>query len=440
MDWIAYSEHFMRYQKIDPSLFVQNRERLREQLPPNSLVVLNSNDILPTNADGTMLLRQNSDIFYLSGIHQEETILVLFPDAPDEKQREMLFTKKTSELISIWEGDKHTKDSARDTSGIQNVHWTGAFSGILRVLMTQAEHIFLNTNEHARAKDRIETRDLRFIREAMRQYPLHDYRRLAPIMATLRITKSDPEVELISKACEITEAGFRRVLQFIAPGVKEYEVEAELIHEYLRHGSDGFAYDPIIGSGKNACVLHYLENHDTCEDGEMLLMDVAARYANYNSDLTRTVPVNGRFTDRQRAVYEAVLRTMRACSEMLRPGVILKDYQEEVGKLVEAELIDLELISKKDIDEQDPEKPAYKKYFMHGASHHLGLDVHDVGDNWQPVCVGMIFTIEPGIYICEENFGCRLENNYLIGENGNVDLMASIPVEVEEIEDLMNSV
>ena len=334
----------MRYQKIDPKLFIENRERLRQRLPKNSLVILNSNDILPTNADGTMLLRQNSDIFYLSGIHQEETVLIIYPDAPDEKQREMLFTKQTSELIAIWEGEKHTKESARETSGINNVHWIDAFPVTLRMLMTQADHVFLNTNEHARATDKVETRDLRFIRDLKNQYPLHDYQRLAPILADLRITKSNIEVELIKKACEITEAGFRRVLKFIKPGVKEYEVEAELIHEYLLHGSDGFAYDPIIGSGKNACVLHYLENHDTCEDGQMLLMDVASRYANYNSDLTRTVPVNGRFTDRQRAVYDAVLRTMRACNEMLRPGVILKDYQEEVGKLVQSELLQLELI------------------------------------------------------------------------------------------------
>lgn len=429
----------MRYQKINPKLFEQNRERLRQRLPPNSLVILNSNDILPTNADGSMLLRQNSDIFYLSGIHQEETILVLFPDAPDEKQREMLFTKETSELIAIWEGDKHTKESARQTSGIKNVHWSDAFPGTLRMLMTQAEHVFLNTNEHARATDRVETRDLRFIRETMRQYPLHDYQRLAPIMGELRIIKSDLEVDLIKKACDITESGFRRVLKFIKSGVKEYEIEAELIHEYLSHGSDGFAYDPIIGSGKNACVLHYLENHDTCEDGQMILMDVASRYANYNSDLTRTVPVNGRFTDRQRSVYEAVLRTMRACNAMLRPGMILKDYQEEVGKLVQSELLELGLITQKDVDDQDPNKPAYKKYFMHGTSHHIGLDVHDVGDNWKPVCEGMVFTIEPGIYIREENFGCRLENNYFIGRDENVDLMATIPVEVEEIEEIMNS-
>ncbi len=430
----------MRYQKIDPELFVGNRERLRALLPPNSVAVFNSNDILPTNADGTMLLRQNSDIFYLSGIHQEETILVIFPDAPDEKQREMLFTKETSELIAIWEGAKHTKQSASETSGIENVHWIDAFPGIFRMLMTQADQVYLNSNEHARATDQVETRDLRFIRETQKHYPLHDFKRLAPLMAQLRSIKNSIEVELISKACEITEAGFRRVLEFIKPGVKEYEVEAELIHEYLRHGSDGFAYDPIIGSGANACVLHYLENDATCEDGEMLLMDVAARYANYNSDLTRTVPVNGRFSERQKAVYNAVLRTMRACSQMLRPGVILKDYQEEVGKLIESELLDLQLITKKDIDDQDPEKPAYKKYFMHGTSHHMGLDVHDLGDTWRPVEEGMVFTIEPGIYIREENFGCRLENNYLIGKDGNVDLMATIPVEAEEIEELMNAV
>ena len=349
----------------------------------------------------------------------------------------MLFCKETSELIAIWEGEKHTKDSAKATSGIEHIHWTDTFPGIFRMLMTQAEHVFLNTNEHARAADQIETRDLRFIRDTQRQFPLHDYRRLAPIMGDLRIVKSDLEVDLIQKACDITKAGFERTLKFIKPGVKEYQIEAELLHEFMNHGSDGFAYDPIIGSGKNACVLHYLENHDTCEDGEMVLMDVAARYANYNSDLTRTVPVNGKFTDRQRDVYNAVLRVLRACEKMLKPGVVIKDYQEQVGLVMQGELLELGLITQKDIDEQDPDKPAYKKYFMHGTSHHMGLDVHDIGDNWMPVKEGMVFTIEPGIYIREENLGCRLENDYLITADGNRDLMAHIPIEADDIEALM---
>ncbi len=429
----------MRYQPIDPQLFVQNRARLREKLPPNSLVVVNSNDILPTNADGTLLLRQNSDLFYLTGIHQEETVLVLFPDAPDEKQREMLFCKETSELIAIWEGDKHTKDSARETSGIERVHWLDEFPAAFRMLMTRAEHVFLNSNEHARAADLVETRDLRFIRDTQHRFPLHDYRRLAPILADLRLVKSEQELALIQKACDITEAGFRRVLKFIEPGVKEYEIEAELMHEFLRRGSDGFAYDPIIGSGRNACVLHYLENHGTCEDGEMVLMDVASRYGNYNSDLTRTVPVNGRFTDRQRAVYDAVLRTLRACESMLKPGAIIKEYQDAVGLIVQEELLKLGLLEQKDIDEQDEEKPAYKKYFMHGTSHHLGLDVHDVGDTWEPVREGMVFTIEPGIYIRDENLGVRLENDYVITKDGARDMMANIPIEADEIEELMNA-
>ena len=393
--------------------------------------------MLPTNADGTLPLRQNADLFYLTGIDQEETVLVLFPDAPDEKNREMLFTRETSEHIAIWEGDKHTKESARETSGIEHVHWLDAFPALFRILMTQAEQVYLNTNEHGRAPDEVETRDLRFIRRTQQQYPLHDYRRLAPLMAELRIVKSQHEIDIIQKACDITEAGFRRVLGFIKPGVKEYEVEAELIHEFVKSGSEGFAYTPIIGSGKNACVLHYLENHDTCEDGEMVLMDTAARYANYNSDLTRTVPVNGRFTERQRAVYDAVLRTLRRCEEFLKPGVILKEYQEEVGLVVQDELLALGLITQEDIDEQDPDKPAYKKYFMHGTSHHMGLDVHDIGDTWEPVREGMVFTIEPGIYIREESLGVRLENNYLITADGCKDLMANIPIEADEIEELM---
>lgn len=429
----------MRYDPIDPQLFINNRARLRELLPRNSLVILNANDLLPTNADATLKLRQNSDLLYLSGIDQEDTILVLFPDAPDPKHRELLFLKETSELIAVWEGQKHTKVTATKTSGIGHVHWLDAFQNIFRMLMKQADHVFLNTNEHARAADTVETRDLRFIRDTQRTYPLHDYCRLAPLTEELRAIKSDIEVAVIKRACDITESGFRRILKFIKPGVKEYEIEAELIHEYIRHGSDGFAYDPIIGSGANACVLHYLENHDTCLDGEMLLMDVASRYANYNSDLTRTVPVNGRFTGRQREVYNAVHRTMDKCNEMLRPGVLIKEYQEEVGLLVQSELLQLGLISQQEIDDQDPDSPAYKKYFMHGTSHHIGLDVHDVGDTSLPVQPGMVFTIEPGIYIRDEKLGVRLENNYLIGEHKNTDLMATIPVDADEIEELMNA-
>ncbi len=429
----------MRYQKIDPQLFIDNRERLRAELPPGSLVVLHSNDVLPTNADGTMALRQNSDIFYLSGIDQEETVLVLFPDAPDERQREMLFVRETSESIAVWEGEKHSRESAEKTSGIQRVHWVDSFPGIFRNLMAAAEHVFLNSNEHPRAAAEVETRDLRFIHATQRAFPLHDYRRLAPLMAGLRLVKSELEIGLIREACAITEAGFRRLLGFIKPGVTEYEIEAEMIHEYLRRGSEGFAYQPIVGSGKSACVLHYLDNHGTCRDGDLLLMDAAARYANYNSDLTRTVPVNGRFSERQRAVYDAVLRTMRGCAEMLRPGIVLKEYQEASGKMIEAELLGLGLLEQKDIDAQDPDKPAYRKYFMHGTSHHIGLDVHDVGDVWAPIEPGMVLTIEPGIYIREEGLGCRLENNYLITSDGNIDLMADIPIEAEEIEELMNA-
>ena len=407
----------MRHAPITPDLFTQNRVRLAKLLPPRAIVVLNANDILPTNADGTHPFFQNSDLFHLTGIKQEETLLVLFPDAADEKHRAMLFLRESNDDIARWEGKKHTIETARAASGIQEVHWLDAFPPLFRLLMKQAGHVFLNTNEHARAADLVETRDLRFIRDTQRHYPLHDYRRLAPLMEQLRAIKSESEIALIQKACEITESGFRRLLNFVKPGVHEFEIEAELIHEYLRHRSDGFAYSPIIASGENACVLHYVTNHGPCQDGDLLLLDCAANYAGYNSDLTRTIPVNGRYTPRQRAIYEAVLRVKDEATKLLRPGVIIADFQKEVGKLMESELIGLRLLDRTEVDAQDEEKPLFKKYFMHGTSHHLGLDVHDVGDITKPIAPGMVFTVEPGIYIPDESIGIRLENNIVIGED-----------------------
>ena len=430
----------MRYLPIDNQLFIQNRQRLAAQLKPNSMVVLNANDIMPTNADGTMGFRQSNDLFYLTGVDQEETILVLFPDHPDERFREVLFLRETSELIEIWEGHKLTKEEAEQTSGIarKNVYWTHQFEGIFIQMVFEAEQVYLNTNEHTRNSSEVETRDVRFIRQFKERYPLHRLERLAPIMHSLRAIKLPQEVELIGRAIDITDSMFRRLLTFIKPGVWEYEIEAEMMHEYLRLRSRGAAYTPIIASGKNACVLHYIDNSAQCQDGDVLLLDIGAEYANYNADMTRSVPVNGRFTERQRAVYDAVLRVMKEASQLLRPGNLWDEYHREVGKIMESELIGLKLLDREAVSKQDPDAPLYKKYFMHGTSHFLGLDVHDVGNKYRRFEPGMVFTVEPGIYIREEGLGIRLENNVLITESGNIDLMANIPLEAEEIESLMN--
>ena len=427
----------MRYLPIGQELFKYNRENFKKHLKPRSIAVFNSNDIMPTNADGTLRFRQNNDLFYLSGIDQEDSILVIFPDFPDEKFREILFLKETSELIAIWEGHKYTKEEAREVSGIDTIIWNSEFHKIFNTLMAEAEHVYLNTNEHIRADVVVESRDARFVKTCQQQYPLHKYERSALIMHQLRATKSAKETEIMQHACDITEKGFRRVLQFIKPGVMEYEIEAEYVHEFLRHRSRGFAYEPIVASGANACTLHYIENKDECKAGELILMDVGAEYANYNADMTRTVPVNGRFTDRQKAVYNAVLRVKKAAYQLLRPGNIIKEYHEEIGKIMESELIGLGLLDKKEVENQDKEKPLYRKYFMHGTSHHLGLDVHDVGNIYRKFEPGMVFTVEPGIYIREEKLGIRLENNIVITENGVHDLMKNIPIEIEEIEELM---
>ena len=430
----------MRYDTIDSELFVRNREKLRGMLKPNSIVVVHANDILPTNADGTLLLKQNRDLFYLSGVDQEETVLILFPDARLEKDREILFVRETNEQIAIWEGAKLDKEEATKVSGVERVDWTNSFEATLAYLVPQAENIYLTTNEHLRAMRVVETRNDRFIKDCQARFPLHHYERLAPLLGELRMIKDPVEVEALQKACDITEAGFRRVLKFLKPGVGEWEVEAEYLHEFVRNRSRGFAYSPIIGTGKNACVLHYLENEDVCQDGDMLLMDVAAEYANWNADMTRTIPVNGKFTERQRAVYEAVLSVFRQANAILRPGITPKDYQQQVREFTEVELIKLGLIDAEEAKKQDREKlPLVNKYFMHGTSHHLGLDVHDVGPHQEPVREGMVFTIEPGIYIPEENLGVRLENDFVIGKDENIDLMANIPIEPDEIEALMNS-
>lgn len=428
----------MRYQPIDASFYSKNRAKLVEKLAPNSIAVFQSNDVMPTNADGTMKFRQNNDIFYLSGIDQEETVLVLCPDFPKADRKEILFIRKTDDHIAVWEGHKLTQEEATERSGIKHVQWVENFDAVFATLMALSETVYLNTNEHLRASALVETRDSRFIQYCKKRYPLHAYKRVAPLMHTLRALKETEEVAQIQKACDITNDGFRRILNVIKPGLKEYELEAEFLHEFIRQGSRGFAYEPIIASGKNACVLHYVQNDQICQDGDLILFDVGAEYGNYNADMTRTIPVNGRFTKRQREVYEGVLRVMRTAFTVLRPGVTIQDYHKEMGLIMQSELISLGLISQADIDSEDKNSPAYKKYFMHGTSHHLGLDVHDVGTMYEPIQAGMVFTVEPGIYIPEEGIGIRLENNIVIQENGYLDLMSHIPIDPDEIEQLMN--
>ncbi len=431
----------MRYETINPELFILNRRRFVKELPPNSVAVFNANDIMPSNADGTMKFRQNSDLYYLSGVDQEETILVICPDHPDRQLREVLFMRETSDLIATWEGHKLTKEEARELTGIKTVLWTSDFKRVFNTMMVMAgvEHVYLNTNEHYRADVLVETRDARFIKWCQESYPLHHYHRVAPILSKLRAIKSKHEIDTMQKACDITEKAFRRVLKFVKPGVKEYEIEAEFIHEFIRHGSRGFAYEPIIASGANACVLHYIENSMPCRDGDVILLDVGAEYANYNADMTRCIPVNGRFTKRQKDVYNAVLRVKRAAYKLLRPGTVYFDYHREVQKIMESELLKLKLIDRTDIRNQHPDKPVLMKYFMHGTGHHLGLDVHDTGNMYAKMQEGMVWTVEPGIYIKEEGLGIRLENNVVITKSGIKDLMKNIPIEAEEIEDLMNS-
>jgi len=430
----------MKYLPINNHLFIDNRARFVSIMKEGSLAVFNSNDIMPTNADGLMPFRQNNDLFYLSGIDQEESIVVIFPATKDEKHKEILFLKETSDEIAIWEGAKLTKEGASKVSGIQTVYWLSEFEDVFKELMEETNTVYLNSNEHLRAKVVVETRDARFTKWFEKTYPMHKIEKSAPLSEQLRAVKSETEVELIRFACNITARGFRRILEFIKPGVMEYEIEAEILHEFLCNRSSGHAYSPIIASGFNACVLHYIDNNQKCEDGDVILMDFGAEYANYASDMTRSLPVNGKFTKRQRAVYEAVLSVMKSATQLLVQGTILKEYHVEVGLLMEKELVDLGLITMEDIKSQDEEMPAYKKYFMHGTSHFLGLDVHDVGDWEKPIEAGNVFTCEPGIYIREENLGIRLENDILVTEKGPIDLMGDIPIESDEIEALMSQV
>jgi Xaa-Pro aminopeptidase len=430
----------MKYDRIDSNLYIANRKKFTERMTANSLAVFNSNDIFPISADSTMPFQQHRDILYLSGVDQEESILVLFPNASNPAHREVLFLKETSDLIAVWEGEKLTKETAFLTSGIKTVYWLQQFPTIFKQMMAEAQGMYLNTNEHLRANTEVETREDRFIKQVKQDYPAHQVHKSAPIMHKIRSIKEAVELELMQRACKITEAGVRRLLAFIKPGVWEYEIEAELAHEFLRNRSKGFAYTPIVASGKNACVLHYIENNQQCQDGDVILLDVGAEYANYSSDLTRCLPVNGRFTARQKAVYNAVLHVKNEAQKLLVPGTIMAEYHKQVGALMEEQLVGLGLISMDDIKTQNPDWPAYKKYFMHGTSHFLGLDTHDVGLWHEPISAGMVFTCEPGIYIPEEGLGIRLEDDLVVQSSGApFNLMGDIPIEAEAIEDLMNA-
>ncbi len=428
----------MKNPKIDRNLFIQNRQRLLKRLRPHSIAIFNSNDVMPTSADGTFPFRQQTDIFYLSGIDQEETLLVICPDAREDKQKEILFIKETNEQIATWEGRKYTKAEVQDISGIPTVHWISEVDTILRPLVVQSENIYLNSNEHLRAAINVETRDMRFFHWCRQHFPLHHYERLAPIMHDLRAVKLPQEIDLIKEACALTEKAFRRVLGFIRPGVWEYEVEAEIVHEFMRNGSRGPAFETIVASGIDSCTLHYIKNDKQCKEGDLVLIDFGVVYANYASDVTRTAPVDGRFSKRQKEVYRAVLKIQKAAIQMLRPGMTLEEYQKEVAKLVEAELIRLGVLKRAEVKKQPKDSPLYKKFFPHGTSHHLGLDVHDYGDKHRKLEPGMVLTCEPGIYIRDEAIGVRIENDILITKKGPVDLTETIPREVEEIEELMN--
>ncbi len=428
----------MRYESIPSKLFVENRKRLAACLPPNALVVVNSNDTAATNADGSQNTIVSSDLFYLTGVEQEQSILVIYPDADDERHRELLFLREPSTENELWEGRKLTKKTAYEHTGIRNVHWLSEFPRLFHRLMCECDRVFLNSNEHKRAVIENETREARFVTETIRKYPLHDYHRLAPLMHRLRAVKSDIESGLIRTACNLTGRAFERVLRFTRPGVTEFEVEAEFAHEFIR-GRGRFAYLPIIASGPNACCLHYIDNEQVCRDGDLLLLDVGASYANYNSDMTRTIPVSGRFTRRQRQVYEAVFGILRESTLSLAPGKRVKDWQKEAEQLTERQLVNLGILKMRDIKRRDPDQPAVKKYFMHGVGHPIGLDVHDVGKTVEPMEAGWVMTVEPGIYLPNEGFAVRLENTVLVTKDGAVNLMEHIPIEADEIENLMQS-
>ncbi|RKR11053.1 aminopeptidase P [Flavobacterium sp. 90] len=430
----------MRYDSIPVSLFENNRKRFIEKMQNNSLAILTSNDVMPNNADDVMGFAQNNDLFYLSGIEQDETILVLYPDAFKEENRTILFVKEVTEMTLIWDGDFLTKEKVSTISGIKNVKWIHEFEKTIQLFAFEADTIYLGHNEHIkRITSEMNTRQDRMIQWCKQKYPLHQYERVAKITRELRPVKSVEEIDLMKKAVSISVKGFKGLLKAVKPEVKEYELEAELAYQYIKNGGNRHAFKPIIASGKNACALHYNTNDSVCKDGEMVLVDFGVCYANYNSDITRCVPVNGKFSARQKEIYESVLYCLKEGSKFLKPGVLSKDYELQMASLIEAELVKLKLITLEEIASQNPQNPAYKKYFMHGTAHFLGLDVHDVGLYSKPFEKGMVLTCEPGIYIREEGIGCRLENDYLLTEDGNINLSEEIPIEITEIEQLINT-
>lgn len=429
----------MRHKKIPSSLFIKNRENFTAKMEPNSIAILTSNDVMPNNADDVMGFTQNNDLFYLSGVDQEESILVLYPDAALQENREILFVKETSDLIKIWEGDKLTKEQGFEVSGVKNVKWLQDFELTIQYMAFDADTFYLGHNEHKKTLTaEMNTQQDRMITWCKERYPLHNYRRAAKITREIRQIKSEEEISLMQQAADISLGSFKRVLKAVKPGMMEYELEAELTYELIRKGGKRHAFMPIIASGGNACALHYNTNDSLCNDGDMILMDFGVCYANYNSDTTRCFPVNGKFSKRQKEVYNAVLHCLKEGSKLLNPGVVSAEYEKQMAALVEEQLINLGLLDAKAVKNQDPDKPMYKKYFMHGTAHHIGLDVHDVGLYTRPFEVGMVLTCEPGIYIPEEGIGCRLENDILLTKEGNINLTAAMPIEIEDIEALMN--
>jgi len=428
----------MKKIQINKEFFINNRKKFVEKMEPLSLAIFHSNDVFPRNGDQSFRFRQQSDLFYLAGIEQEKTILMIYPDCPNPELRGVLFLVEPTESLQTWEGHKLSRKEALEMSGISKVKWLEQFDSLLTEAMSFADKVYLNAIEYPKFSTEVPYRDLRFANEIREKFPNHDYRRAAPLIYPLRTIKTDQEIGMIREAIDLTGSAFQRILKFVKVGVKEYEVEAELTHEFLFSGAAGSAYHPIIATGINACSLHYIENSGECKDGDLLLMDFGAEYGNYASDLTRTIPVNGCFTDRQRACYNAVLRVLKQSARLLVPGNTIDRVNKEVNKLMEEEMIGLGLFGREGVERQDPEKPLFAKYFMHGVSHFLGLDVHDVGSKFEPFSPGMVFTFEPGIYIREEKMGIRIENNYLITEGEPVDLTAKIPVEADEIEGMMN--
>ena len=424
-----------KYSNPSVNLFVKNRRKFAQSMAAGGIAIFHSNDEVPRNGDAYFSFRQQSDLYYLTGIDQEDTILVLFPDCPNPLYREMVFVKETSEQIAIWDGARLNPNQVFEVSGISKVFWYHEFWKTIHAAFLLADIIYLNLNENDRFTDKVSYANLRFAQEVKNKYPAHQIKRSAPILANLRMRKESEEIDQLKEAISITKKGFERLLGFVKPGVWEYEIEAELIHEFIRNRSRGFAFDPIIASGKSACVLHYIENNKQCKDGDLLLLDFGAEYGNYNGDLSRCIPVNGRFSDRQKEVYNAVLFVQREAKKLLKPGVSLPVYHEEVCKIMTEQLIKLRLLTNDDV-KANPK--AHMKYYMHGTSHHLGLDVHDVMHRWENLDVNNVVTVEPGIYIPEEGLGIRIEKDVIITDNGVIDLMDGFPIEVDEIESLMN--